>query len=94
MSQQYDEELLNRYFVDASKNKYEFEPETSGDNEYEGHESPVHSQRFCNRSRKMITMPTPPPIIKRIVEREPTPERSIVEKVSFYSAGDQLSLFF
>ncbi len=37
-----------------------------------------------NYSREMIRCPTPPPIYERFVERAPTPEPEIIERVSIF----------
>ena len=34
--------------------------------------------------RDVIRAPTPPPVIQRVVERAPTPEADIVERVSYF----------
>lgn len=33
--------------------------------------------------RPVLRAPTPPPVVRRIVERAPTPEQDIIERVSF-----------
>lgn len=41
--------------------------------------------------RDVIRAPTPPPVIQRVVERAPTPEADIVERVSYCNL--QINLF-
>ena len=38
--------------------------------------------RETRRPRDVVRAPTPPPIIKRVVERAPTPEAPVMERVS------------
>lgn len=33
--------------------------------------------------RPVLRAPTPPPVVRRIVERAPTPEQDVIERVSF-----------
>ncbi len=37
--------------------------------------------RETRRPRDVVRAPTPPPIIKRVVERAPTPEAPVMERV-------------
>jgi len=52
--------------------------EGSDDYEYRGRMI-THETR---RPRDIVRAPTPPPIIKRVVERAPTPEAPVMERVS------------
>ncbi len=42
-----------------------------------------YETRKLNRD-KVVRAPTPPPLIQRVVEREPTPEPVVVERVSIF----------
>jgi hypothetical protein len=41
--------------------------------------------RETRRPRDVVRAPTPPPIIKRVVERAPTPEAPVMERVCLKS---------
>ena len=44
--------------------------------------------RETRRPRDVVRAPTPPPIIKRVVERAPTPEAPVMERVSVNELHD------
>lgn len=47
--------------------------------DYEGRERPL-----VRCPRDVIRAPTPPPVIQRVVERAPTPEADIIERVNIF----------
>ena len=49
--------------------------------------------RDTRRPRDVVRAPTPPPIIKRVVERAPTPEAPVMERVSVFVARSKSFLF-
>jgi hypothetical protein len=63
-----------------------YTPESfSSDSESEGSDDYEYRGRMITREtrhpRDIIRAPTPPPIIKRVVERAPTPEAPVMERV-------------
>lgn len=56
------------------------ESESSESDDYEYQARMI--TRETHRPRDVIRAPTPPPIIKRVVERAPTPEAPVMERVS------------
>jgi hypothetical protein len=61
-----------------SPGSFSSDSESSDDYEYRGR----MITRETRRPRDVVRAPTPPPIIKRVVERAPTPEAPIMERVS------------
>jgi len=61
-----------------SPESFSSESDESDDYEYRGR----MITRETRRQRDIVRAPTPPPIIKRVVERAPTPEAPIMERVS------------
>jgi len=74
MSRGYD------YRRSYSPESFSSDSESSCD-DYEYRGRMITRETHCPRD--VVRAPTPPPIIKRVVERAPTPEAPIVERVSF-----------
>jgi len=60
-----------------SPGSFSSDSESSDDYEYRGR----MITRETRRPRDVVRAPTPPPIIKRVVERAPTPEAPVMERV-------------
>jgi len=60
-----------------SPESFSSDSESSDDYEYRGR----MITRETRRPRDIVRAPTPPPIIKRVVERAPTPEAPVMERV-------------
>jgi hypothetical protein len=70
--------MYNDYRSSYSPESFSSDSESSDDYEYQARMI-THETR---RPRDIVRAPTPPPIIKRVVERAPTPEAPIMERVS------------
>lgn len=56
------------------------ESDSSESDDYEYRARMITRENRCPRD--IVRAPTPPPIIKRVVERAPTPEAPVMERVS------------
>ena len=66
--------LLNRSYSPGS-----FSSDSDSEDDYEYRGRVITRETRCPRD--VVRAPTPPPIIKRVVERAPTPEAPVMERV-------------
>jgi len=71
--------LFSNIFVNRSYSPGSFSSDSESDDGYEYRGRMI--TRETRRPRDVVRAPTPPPIIKRVVERAPTPEAPIMERV-------------
>lgn len=75
-------------------NGYDYEESDSLESDSSGSEDYDYRARMITREtrcpRDIVRAPTPPPIIKRVVERAPTPEAPVMERVSRRATGNRI----
>jgi hypothetical protein len=69
--------MYNGHQRSYSPESFSSDSESSDDYEYRGR----MITRETRHPRDIVRAPTPPPIIKRVVERAPTPEAPVMERV-------------
>jgi hypothetical protein len=70
-------------FISRSYSPGSFSSDSDSGDEYEYRGRVITRETRCPRD--VVRCPTPPPIIKRVVERAPTPEAPVMERVCIKS---------
>jgi len=83
--------MYNDYRNSYSPESFSSDSESS-DDDYEYRARMI--TRETRQPRDIVRAPTPPPIIKRVVERAPTPEAPIMERVSIKDKRENQSEWF
>jgi hypothetical protein len=71
--------IFENFLVNRSYSPGSFSSDSDSCDDYEYRGRMITRETRCPRD--VVRAPTPPPIIKRVVERAPTPEAPVMERV-------------